>query len=553
MIEDLWYKNAILYCLDVETFMDGNGDGVGDFLGLRHRLDYLAGLGVSCLWLLPFFVSPNRDNGYDVADYYRVDPQYGDLGDFVAFSHQAKLHGIRIIIDLVVNHTSDEHPWFQDARRDEHSKYRDYYIWSKERPENWDQGMVFPGVQESTWTYDEEAEAYFFHRFHSFQPDLNISNPRVREEILKIMGFWLELGVSGFRVDAVPFLIEQQNNQMKQRDEDAFAFLTQMRQFLSWRRGDAVLLAEANVSMEDVTAYFGNGQRMHLVFHFLANQKLFLSLAEEDATPLAEVLGINLHLPAVTQWAHFLRNHDELDLGRLTDSERARVFEKFGPEPSMQLYGRGLRRRLAPMLQGDLRRLYCAYSLLLTLPGTPVLWYGEEIGMGEHLGLPDRQSVRTPMQWSSDCNAGFSRAQDLVKPLVAEGRYSYRHVNVSAQRRDADSLLNRVERLVRMRKECPELTWGECSVLATSNHCVLCMRYEWSSRVLVVLHNFASTTREVTLEVKDIGPLMNIFAGEKVEPMRSGTYRIELGPYEFRWYRLGGHDTEALPIPENSA
>ncbi|QRK05935.1 alpha-glucosidase C-terminal domain-containing protein [Archangium violaceum] len=544
MIEDLWYKNAVIYCLDVETFMDGNGDGVGDFLGLRRRLDYLAGLGVTCLWLLPFFGSPNRDNGYDVSDYYTVDPRLGDLGDFVAFSQQAKLHGIRLIIDLVVNHTSDQHPWFQKARRDERSPYRDYFLWSKEKPADWDEGMVFPGTQKATWTYDEEAKAYYFHRFYAFQPDLNISNPRVRGEILKIMGFWLELGVSGFRVDAVPFLIEQRGLPQKRREEDAFTFLSEMREFLSWRRGDAILLAEANVPMEDIGAYFDDGHRMQLVLHFLANQKLFLSLVDEDATPLVQLLETSPRFRPVAQWAQFLRNHDELDLGRLTDAERQRVFQKMGPEREMQLYGRGLRRRLATMLEGDAHWLNFAYSLLFTLPGTPVLWYGEEIGMGEHLGLEDRQSVRTPMQWSSDPNAGFSRAADTVKPLVEEGPTSYRRVNVASQRRDPDSLLNHVERLVRMRKECPELGWGEYSVLDTGARSVLGLRYDWKGNVMVVLHNFARAPRAVTLELKGArsATLVNVFSGEHVKPSRDGVYPLRLEAHGFGWFRLGGHD-----------
>ena len=554
MIEDLWYKSAIVYCLDVETFMDGNGDGVGDFLGLRRRLDYLAGLGVNCLWLLPFFSSPNRDDGYDVSDYFSVDPRLGDFGDFVAFSHEAKLHGIRLIIDLVVNHTSDQHPWFQKARRDECSPYRDYYIWSKDKPQDWKQGLVFPGVQESTWTYDEEARAYYFHRFYEFQPDLNISSPLVRAEIFKVMGFWLELGVSGFRVDAVPFLIEQGRGEEKRRAGDAFAFLSEMRQFLSWRRGDAILLAEANVTMEEVEEYFGDGQRMQLVFHFLANQKLFLSLVDEDATPLAQVLDASPRLRYTAQWAQFLRNHDELDLARLTEAERQRVFGKLGPEPTMQLYGRGLRRRLATLLGGDPRWLHFAYSLLLSLPGTPVLWYGEEIGMGEHLGLKERQSVRTPMQWSSDPNGGFSRGAELVRPLVEEGPYSYTHVNVASQRRAPESLLNRVERLVRMRKECPELGWGEYSLLRTGEKSVLGLRYEWKGSVMIVLHNFASKPRDVTLEVSGAQSviLVNVLSGEHVGPSHGSSYLLSLEPHDFRWFRLGQHDAATMHEPERS-
>lgn len=398
MINDLWYKNAVIYCLSVETFMDANGDGVGDFQGLMRRLDYLSGLGVTAIWLMPFQASPGRDDGYDVSDYYNVDPRYGSLGDFVEFTHGAKQRGIRVLIDLVINHTSRDHPWFQDARSDPRSHYRDWYVWSEKKPANADQGMVFPGVQKTTWTYDDKAKAYYFHRFYDHQPDLNTSHPEVQAEILKIMGFWIQLGVSGFRMDAAPFIIATKGADVVKPVEQ-FDMLRKFREFLQWRLGDSIVLAEANILPKDNFEYFGDdGDRMQMMFNFQVNQALFYSFASADTRPLKKAMEATKPRPATAQWGLFLRNHDELDLGRLTDKQRGAVFAALGPEKDMQLYDRGIRRRLAPMLGGDRRRIEMAYSLLFSLPGTPVIRYGDEIGMGDDLNLPERDCARTPMQ-----------------------------------------------------------------------------------------------------------------------------------------------------------
>jgi len=344
LINDLWYKNAIVYCLAVETFMDANGDGVGDFKGLVRRLDYLQGLGVTAIWLMPFQPSPQRDDGYDITDYYGVDPRYGTLGDFVEFTHGCKQRGIRVLIDLVVNHTSDQHPWFQSARSDPMSPHRDWYVWSEKKPAHADDGVVFPGVQKSTWTRDTVANAYYFHRFYEFQPDLNTSNPLVQAEILKIMGFWLQLGVSGFRMDAVPFVIATKGPDVRKVVEQ-YDMLRTFREFLQWREGEAIILAEANVLPNTDLNYFGrSGDRMHMMFNFQVNQTLFYALACADSRPLVRALKATAPRPATGQWGLFLRNHDELDLGRLTEEQRQAVFAAFGPDPSMQLYGRGIRR-----------------------------------------------------------------------------------------------------------------------------------------------------------------------------------------------------------------
>src|SRR5712672_4647736 len=346
MINDLWYKNAIIYCLSVGAYMDANGDGVGDFKGLMRRLDYLHGLGVTAIWLMPFQVSPQRDDGYDVSDYYGVDPRYGTLGDFVEFAHGAKQRGIRVLIDLVVNHTSNEHPWFKEARKDPNSKYRDWYVSSQKKPPNANQGMVFPGVQKSTWTHDKEAKAWYFHRFYDFQPDLDTSNPMVQAEILKIMGFWIQQGVSGFRMDAVPFVISTKGPHVTKPVEQ-YDMLRRLREFLQWRQGDAIILAEANVLPESDMEYFGRaGDRMHMMFNFQVNQNLFYALATADVRPLMKALKATRPRPATAQWGLFLRNHDELDLGRLQEKQRQAVFDAFGPDKHMQLYERGIRRRL---------------------------------------------------------------------------------------------------------------------------------------------------------------------------------------------------------------
>jgi maltose alpha-D-glucosyltransferase / alpha-amylase len=537
---DLWHKNAIVYCLAVDTFMDGNGDGCGDFEGLTRRLDYLESLGVDVLWLAPFQPTPNRDNGYDISDYYGVDPRFGSSGDFVEFVHDAESRGIRVIVDLVVNHTSDAHPWFREARSSRTSPRRDWYVWSKKRPPNWETGMVFPGVQKTTWTFDRESREWYFHRFYDFQPDLNMANPRVREEARRIVGYWLQLGVAGFRVDAVPFVLEKPSP-TGAKSQTRFEWLRDLREFLQWRVGDAVLLGEANVPPDQAQRYFANGDGLHMMFNFWVNQHLFLALASGDVRPLAAALRATRRLPAGAQWAHFLRNHDELDLGRLDGEDRALVFEQFAPEPSMRLYGRGIRRRLAPML-GDRRRLELAYSLLFSLPGTPVLRYGDEIGMGEDLRLRERAAIRTPMQWSGEQNAGFSTAEKLVRSVVDDPLYGYEQVNVETQRRDPESLLRWTAAMIRLRKECPEVGWGEWGIVPTRNASVLALLYRWRGNELLCVHNVDSRPHDVSIRVdaQRGDRLVNLVDAEESRAGAGGAHRLALEPYAYRWYRVGG-------------
>lgn len=544
MIEDLWYKNAVIYSLDLETFMDANGDGVGDFEGLIRRLDYLQYLGVDTIWLAPFQPTPNRDNGYDVADYYGVDPRHGSSGDFVEFMHQARKRGLRVLIDLVINHTSDQHPWFQEARANPDSPRRQWYYWSKTRPDNWNEGMVFPGVQERTWTYDRKAQAYYFHRFYSFQPDLNMQNPAVRAEMRRVIGYWLQHGIEGFRLDAVPFVLESAQPE-KSKGDPHFEILSEFRRFMQWRSGDAVFLGEANVLPEDMKPYFGHdgGDGIHMMFNFFVNQHVFLSLATGIVETLVDALKATEDIPDTSQWVNFLRNHDELDLGRLTDKQRETVFQRFGPDPNMQLYGRGIRRRMAPML-GDRRHEEFAYSMMFSLPGASVIRYGDELGMGENLDLEERQAVRTPMQWTDEYQAGFSRADELSIPVVDEGVWSYRHVNVASQRRDRNSFLNWMVRMIRLRKECPEIGWGSWEILDAGSPHVLAMRYDWRGNSVVTIHNFDDGPHEIflNLDVEHGEWLADLIEAHDSVADETGRHRLALDALEYRWYRVGGLD-----------
>jgi maltose alpha-D-glucosyltransferase/alpha-amylase len=545
-VPERWYKEAVIYCLDVETFQDSNDDGVGDLQGLISRLDYLARLGVTCLWLNPIHPSPMRDDGYDVSDFYDVHPRIGSIGDFAELAHQASNRGIRLLIDLVVNHTSDQHPWFQASRSDPNSPYRDWYIWSEEKPATADVGMVFPGEQKSTWTLDKRAAAWYFHRFYDFEPSLNHANPHVQREVLKIIGYWLQLGVSGFRMDAAPFVIEMARPDSAASPLD-FDLLTKYSEHLTWRRGDGVILAEANVADADLPKYVGDiggsGNRIQMLFDFRLNAKLMLALAREDVDPIVQTLITTPPIPDTGQWATFLRNHDEVDLSRLTPNERSDVFAAFGPKPEMQLYGRGIRRRLAPMLGNDRRRIELAYSLQFALPGTPVLRYGEELGMGDDLSLPEREAIRTPMQWFNGPNAGFSVAdpKQLIRPVISGGDFGYERVNVTAQRLDPNSLLSWFERMIRTLRECPEIGSGKCSVVQTAlpRH-VLAHRFDSPEGSMLMLHNLGPRGVTVTLpELPGVGAdLHEVFSDRSYPPPTRELEGLKLRGYGYRWIRL---------------
>ena len=546
-MSERWYKEAVIYCVDVDTFQDSDGDGCGDLRGLISRLDYLARLGVTCLWLNPIHPSPNRDDGYDVADYYGVEPRLGSLGDFAELALEARERGIRIVLDLVVNHTSDQHPWFQSAISDPDSPYRDWYVWSADEPSDRRQGIVFPGEQTETWTWQKQAEAWYYHRFYDFQPDLNWSNPAVREEIKKVMGFWLQLGASGFRVDAAPFVLEQVQPGVDSPPKD-FAILDDWRQDLQWRKGDAVLLCEANVEPDQVVGYLagrpdGPNDRAHMMFNFLLNPRMWLALARADAEPVIDGLRGLPALPAMGQWATFLRNHDELDLSRLTKEQQQDVFRAFAPKPDMRLFDRGVRRRLAPMLGGDRRHIELAYSLQLSAPGTPVLRYGEEIGMGEDLSLPGRDAIRTPMQWDSGPGAGFSTApaDRLVQPVSTRGRFGNKQVNVLDQERDHGSLLSWFERALRTLRECPEVGVGTCTVVDVPlPRSVLAHRFDAPEGAMLFLHNLADTPVTIDIGKLDgvVGKPLEVFADGAYSPLTTRLTGIELRGWGYRWIRL---------------
>ncbi len=543
---DLWWKTAVVYCLDVETFLDLDGDGIGDLPGMVNRIDYLADLGVTCLWLMPFYPTPDRDDGYDITDFYGVDSRLGNHGELVELIRTARDRGIRVIADLVVNHTSDRHPWFRAARSSKNSPYRDYYVWRSDRPPDTSKETVFPGQEQGIWEYDQRSGEYYLHRFYKHQPDLNVANPRVQDEIARVIGFWLELGLSGFRVDAVPFLLETTGVSERELTEfaDPHEYLRSLRAFISRRSGEAVLLGEVNLAHKDQLLYFGgeDGDELSLQFDFIGMQNLYLSLARHDARPLIKALAARPSPSSDVQWATFVRNHDELTLDKLTDEERAEVFAAFGPEERMQVFGRGLIRRLPPMLDGDPRRIRMVYSLLFSLPGTPVLFYGEEIGMGENLDAGSRLAVRTPMQWTSGRNAGFSTAKPsrLIAPMV-DGAFGPEHVNVGDQRRDPDSLLNFMTLLVRRYRQSPELGWSDFEPVDQPHHEVVAHRCRWGDGSMVALHNLSPEPRTVPITLADCDDSCQL-----VDLLEDGTTRLDangaaafpLAGYGYRWLRV---------------
>ncbi|MBW3667195.1 MAG: alpha-amylase family protein [Actinobacteria bacterium] len=541
---NLWYKSAVIYELDVRTFYDSNGNGWGDFEGLIHKLDYITSLGATCIWLKPFNLSPHRDGGYDITDYYSVDPRIGSMGDFVEFMEEAASRGLSVITELVADHTSIDHPWFKEASSSRDSPWHDYYIWrdepapAGESPER----IVFSGDDTSVWTEVEEIGRYYLHRFYPHEPDLNNAHPAVREEVFQIVAFYLKIGVSGFRVDAAPYVAEKAAEAAEY--EDPHDYLRDLRRFLVARRPDAVLMAEADVPPKKLDEYFGDGDEMNLLLNFLLSQYIFLALAEGDASSIHELVDIMPRPPGTGQYANFIRNHDELDLERLNEEDRRLVFEKFAPEPSMQIYGRGIRRRVTPMLDGDPDRLRLAHSLLFAMPGTPVIYYGDEIGMGEDLGLPERQSVRTPMQWSSEENGGFSSAsrEELYLPAIEDGPYGYHEINVMSQRARPDSMLNWMRRLISTRHEAHPVAKGDWEVFDAGDPTVLSIRYDHEGDVVFIYHNLSDTAREARYPQKgEVAFLYEILADEEYGHPDLGRSAFSINPLGFRWLQGRRH------------
>jgi trehalose synthase len=557
---DLWWKNAVIYCLDPETFFDDDGDGTGDFGGLIQRVDYLAALGVTCIWLMPFYPSPDRDDGYDVTDMYGVDPRLGTLGDVVEFIRTAKDRGMRVIADFVINHTSDKHPWFVESRKSVDNPYRDYYVWRKDTPPDTSDEVVFPGEETSIWTQDQATGEWYLHMFAKHQPDLNVANPKVRDEIAKSMGFWLQLGLDGFRLDAVPFFLELRGEPEDEAARtDPHEYLSALRSFLNRRNGSAVLLGEVNLPYKEQLKYFGGaaGNELNMQFDFLSMQNMYLSLAREDARPLAKSLGSRPEIHPDNQWAMFVRNHDELTLDKLSDAEREEVFAAFGPDEDMQMYGRGLRRRLPTMLKGDPARIRMVYSLMFSLPGTPVLFYGEEIGMGEDLQAKGRSAVRSPMQWDDAENGGFSTApaKDLVAPVV-EGYFGPKNINAGAAKRDPESLWNFIAMLIQRYRESPELGWGEFELIRHRAAKVLLHRCSSAGSTLILAHNFGAEPASLTANVTSTedpergfadAVLRDLLDGQDVPLADDGGFELQLDRYGYRWFRIRRPEDRHIP------
>ena len=532
-----WYQEAVFYELYIRAYKDSNGDGCGDFRGAIEKLDYVKSLGVDCIWILPMYPSPLKDDGYDVADYYGIHPDYGTLADFKAFLDAAHARGLRVVIDLVMNHTSDQHPWFQEARRDPHSPYRDYYVWSDTGAEYAGARIIFLDVETSNWTYDEVAGQYYWHRFFRHQPDLNYDNPRVHEEMLKVIRFWMDLGIDGFRADAVPYLYEREGTNCENLPE-THRFLQKVRRLLDEEYPHAVFIAEANQWPQDLLPYFGTAEspEFHMCFHFPIMPRLYMALKKGDKTPIVNILQRTPPIPPGTQWLTFLRNHDELTLEMVTPEERQWMWEQYAPEPRMRL-NLGIRRRLAPLLDNDKRRWFLLNALFLSLPGAPIIYYGDEIGMGDNIWLPDRRGCRTPMQWDSSKNAGFSSADETYLPLIDDQEYGFRRVNVAAQEDDPDSYLNLTRFLLKTRRSVPALQRGSFEFVETGNTAVLAFR-RFSEQLAggseqPVLCLFNLSGRSQPLDLKLEGNWIDLLSRNR-QIMLDG---ISLAPYAVHWLR----------------
>lgn len=545
---DLWYKNAIIYAVDVRRFLDSDGDGWGDLPGLTSKLDYLADLGVTCLWILPIYPSRFRDNGYDVISHYHVDRRLGTLEDLLTLLHEAGERSIRVVLDLVLDHMSNEHPWFKAARRDPDSRYRDYFSWSDHPPPvPPGEGSIVPGEEETVWTYDDVAGAYYYHRFYHFQPDLNTTNPHVQEEIERLLDFWLSFDVAGFRLDAVPHVISAHGTP-ETRPASPHQLLRDMRSFVEERKPTTALIGEADVPPEEMMEYFGDGDELNLLFNFLINKYIFLGFAREEASPIERALKLLPDPPASCQWLNFLRNLDELDLRLLPEETWDEVYDAFAPDEDMRIYDRGIRRRLAPMLGEDERRLKLALSLLFSLPGTPMITYGDEIGLGDDLSQDGRDAVRPPMPWSDDKNGGFSEADPdaLVQPAIRRGPLRDEPISVEAQRNDPDSFLHWVKRLIYTRRSCPEIGSGTWHTVDLADDQVLGLRFAWKTRTVVTVHNFSGDAKTVTLDLSGQRgrTLTELHDQDSEQQLDADEYEVEIEPYGYRWYRLTGERSE---------
>ena len=535
-----WYKDAIFYEVYVRGFFDSDGDGVGDFRGLTAKLDYLHWLGITCIWLLPFYSSPLRDGGYDISDYYSVLPEYGTLEDFKEFLATAHQKEFRVIADLVINHTSDQHQWFQEARTSTDSPRRNWYVWSDTDQKYEQARIIFSDSERSNWQWDEHTSAFYWHRFFQHQPDLNYDNPEVQQAMFDVVSFWLDLGIDGFRVDAVPYLFERDNTNCESLPE-THAFIKRLRKFMEARYPESLLLAEANQWPEDMVHYFGAGDEFQMGYHFPIMPRFFMALRQEDRRPIVEILERTPQIPASCQWGMFLRNHDELTLEMVTDDERDYLYSEYAKDPRMRL-NVGIRRRLAPLMDNGRRRIELLHALLFSLPGSPFLYYGDEIGMGDNIYLGDRDGVRTPMQWSADRNAGFSRADfaRLYFPVIMDPVYGYQAVNVEAQQRYSTSLLKWVREMIHLRRRHPVFGRGELSLIKPENRKIFAFTRRYQRETVLCLFNLAQSAQPVELNLRDYEGCTPVeMMGEaSFPPIGKIPYQLALAPRGFYWFSL---------------
>ncbi|MEO7909668.1 MAG: maltose alpha-D-glucosyltransferase [Roseiflexaceae bacterium] len=538
--DNQWYKDAIFYELQVKSFFDSNADGIGDFRGLVEKLDYLKDLGVDSIWVTPFFPSPLKDDGYDIADFYGVHADFGTLQDVKLFIKEAHRRNLKVMFDLVMNHTSDQHPWFQEARSDPKSPRRGYYVWSDTDQKYLDARIIFTDTERSNWTWDPVAKQYFWHRFFSHQPDLNYDNPRVRRSIFKIMRHWLELGVDGFRADAIPYLFEREGTNGENLPE-THAYLKEVRREVDRQFPGRILLAEANQWPADVRPYFGDGDEFHMAFNFPVMPRIYMALRRENRTPIMDIISQLPDIPADCQWCLFLRNHDELTLEMVTDEDRDYMYAEYAKDPRMKI-NVGIRRRLAPLVDNGRRRIELLNSLLFTLPGSPIIYYGDEIGMGDNIYLGDRNGVRTPMQWSGDRNAGFSKADaaQLYSPVIMDPVYGYQATNVEAQLRNPSSLLNWMKRLIKLRKQYPVFGRGAIEFCHPNNLRVLVYIRKGEGQTVLVVNNLSRFVQPVELDLSQYNGWTPVeIIGETTFPQIGELpYFLTLGPHGFYWFRL---------------
>jgi maltose alpha-D-glucosyltransferase / alpha-amylase len=536
MDHTLWYKDAVFYEVNVRAFFDSNNDGHGDLQGLINKLDYLKALGIDCLWLLPIYPSPLKDDGYDIANYYDVHPDYGTLNDFEELLEEAHKRGLRIIMDLVLNHTSNQHPWFRAARSNRNSIFRDYYVWSESSLAFRDARIIFLDTEESNWAWDKKSEQYYWHRFYASQPDLNYDNPAVQAEMLKVMSFWLDIGVDGFRADAVPYLFEREGTNCENLAE-THAFLKEIRKFINERYPGRILLAEANQWPEDIIPYFGDGgDEFHMGFHFPIMPRIFMSIRKENRTQLVWIMGRTPALTETNQWGLFLRNHDELTLEMVTEEEREWMWQEFAPDPRMRL-NLGIRRRLAPLLDNDNRKIMLANSLLFTLPGSPIIYYGDEIGMGDNIWLHDRNGVRTPMQWDNTRNAGFSKApaHSIYLPIIDDDTYGCHQVNVKEQRANPASLWHSVQHMIRVRKEHPAFGQGDFKWIDCKNDAVAAYTRTFENETIYVLNNLSAGEQAISVRLKTASKQLNDVLTDTNYFFQDHTLKLEMAPRQFLW------------------